>query len=170
MPPHRVPLTVTLVVACLLVPVAAADACAGATSPVRSNLARAASATHCLVNDARARSGRGRLHDAGTLDRAAGEHARDMVRRDFFDHVSPDGSTPAQRARGAGYAGASVGETIAWSSGGATPAAIVSMWMNSAPHRLVLLAGGFDVLGIGVAPGAPGLGGEGVTFTADLGS
>ena len=168
MPPHRVPLTVTLVVACLLLPAAVANA-RRRESPVRSNLARAASATHCLVNAARARSGLRRLHDAGSLDRAAGAHARDMVRRDFFDHVSPGGSTPKQRARAAGFSGASVGETIAWSSGAATPAAIVAMWMRSAPHRQVLLAGGFDAIGIGIARGTPGRRG-GATFTADLGS
>lgn len=169
MPPHRVPLTVTLVVACLLAVPAAASACAGARAPVRSNLARAASATHCLVNAARARSGLPGLRDAGALDHAAGAHARDMVRRDFFDHVSPGGSTPKQRARSAGYGGSSIGETIAWSSGAATPAAIVAMWMRSPPHRQVLLAGGFDAIGIGIARGAPGRSG-GATFTADLGS
>ena len=169
MPPHRVPLTVTLVVACLLLPAAAAHACAGAKAPVRSNLARAASATHCLVNAARARSGLRRLQDASALDRAAGAHSRDMVRRGFFDHVSPGGSTPRQRARGAGFTGGSIGETIAWSAGAATPAAIVAMWMRSAAHRQVLLAGGFDAIGIGIARGTPG-GRGGATFTADLGS
>ena len=100
MPPHRVPLAATLVVACLLVPAAAADACAGAKRPVGANVARAARATRCLVDAARARAGLSRLRDAGALDRAAAAHARDMVRRGFFDHVSPGGSTTA-RARAA---------------------------------------------------------------------
>ncbi|MGZ4275941.1 MAG: CAP domain-containing protein [Solirubrobacteraceae bacterium] len=171
MPPHRAPLAATLAVACLLVSAPAAGACAGAGAPVKpGSVARAAKATRCLVNIARARAGLGRLRDAGALDRAAGEHSRDMVRRGFFDHVSPGGSTPRQRAHHFGYGGASIGETIAWASGAATPAAIVSMWMNSPPHRQVLLGGGFDLIGIGVARGAPGQGGSGATFTADLGS
>lgn len=169
MPPHRVPLAVTLVVACLLVPAAAASACAGAKRPVGANLARAARATHCLVDAARARAGLSRLRDAGALDRAAAGHARDMVRRGFFDHVSPSGSTPAQRAHSAGFSGTSIGETIAWSSGAATPASIVRMWLHSPPHREVLLARAFDALGIGIARGAPGHGSSGATFTADLG-
>jgi uncharacterized protein YkwD len=169
MPPHRVPLTVTLVVACLLVPAVSASACAGARQPVRSNLARAASATHCLIDAARRRAGRARLQDAGALDRAASSHARDMVRRDFFDHVSPGGSTPRARARAAGYGGSSIGETIGWSSGAATPAAIVRMWLQSAPHRQVLLGGGFAAIGVGIARGAPGRAGQGATFTADFG-
>ncbi len=169
MPPHRV-LAATLVVACLLVPAAAASACGGAERPVRTNLVRAARATHCLVNAARARAGLPRLRDAGALDRAAAGHARDMVRRDYFDHVAPGGGTPAQRARDAGFDGARVGETIAWSEGGATPASIVRMWMQSPPHRQVLLAGGFGTLGVGIARGAPGRGAAGATFTADLGS
>jgi uncharacterized protein YkwD len=169
MPPHRVPLAVTLVVACLLVGPAVANACTGATAPVGANVARAERVTQCLVNAARRRAGRHRLREAGALDRAAAQHARDMVRRDFFDHVSPGGATPTQRARSAGYGGRSVGETIAWASGAATPAAIVRMWMHSPPHRQVLLHGGFDVIGIGIARGAPG-GGSGATFTADLGT
>ena len=168
MPPHRVPLA-TLVVVCLLVPAAAANACAGAKRPVAADLARAVRATHCLVDAARVRSGLPRLRDAGPLDRAAAEHARDMVRRDFFDHVSPGGSTPAQRVRSAGFSGTAVGETIAWSTGAVTPASIVRMWMRSPPHRKVLLAPIFSALGIGIARGAPGHGGSGATFTADLG-
>lgn len=171
MPPHRVLLVAALAAACLLLPAAAAHACAGAGKTVTSRtIARASSATQCLVNAARRRAGLGALRDAGALDRAAGEHAHDMVARDFFDHVSPGGSTPAARASAAGFPGRSVGETIAWASGGVTPAAIVRMWMNSPPHRQVLLSGAFDVIGIGIAKGAPGHGRSGATFTADLGS
>lgn len=169
MPPHRVPLVATLVVVCLLVSAAAANACPGATAPVAANLARAAKATRCLVNAVRAHAGLRRLNDAGSLDRAASGHAYDMVRRDFFDHVSPGGSTPRQRAHSAGYGGVSIGETIAWATDEATPGAIVALWMSSAPHRSVLLRGRFGVIGVGIAPGGPGSGGAGTTLTADLG-
>jgi uncharacterized protein YkwD len=171
MPPHRVLLVAAFAAACLLLPAAAAQACAGAGTQVTSaNLGRASSATQCLVNAARRRAGLGRLHNASALDRAAAEHSRDMVAHGFFDHVSPGGSTPRARAGAAGFAGKAIGETIAWASGGVTPSAIVRMWMHSAPHRRVLLSGAFDAIGIGVAKGAPGRGGTGATFTADLGS
>ncbi len=44
---------------------------------------------------------------------AAGGHAQDMLDRDFFDHVNPDGLTAANRATLLGYPG-TAGENIAW--------------------------------------------------------
>ncbi len=44
---------------------------------------------------------------------AAGLHAQDMLDRDFFEHVDPDGLDPSDRAAALGYP-ASVGENIAW--------------------------------------------------------
>jgi hypothetical protein len=44
---------------------------------------------------------------------AARRHSDDMLAREFFEHVNPDGDGPTERARAAGYT-ASVGENIAW--------------------------------------------------------
>ncbi len=44
---------------------------------------------------------------------AAGRHADDMLIREFFEHVNPDGDGPSERARAAGYP-AGAGENIAW--------------------------------------------------------
>ena len=51
------------------------------------------------------------------LINAAGGHAADMLARDYFAHNSPDGVTPSDRARQAGYPGGA-GENISW--GGST--------------------------------------------------
>jgi uncharacterized protein YkwD len=93
-----------------------------------------------------------------------------MVRQRFFDHVSPQGSTLGQRARAAGWSGRTLGETLGWGAGElATPAAIVQGWMNSPPHRAILLDGDFRRIGLGVAAGSPeGLAGA-ATVTADFG-
>lgn len=48
-----------------------------------------------------------------SLTDAMGGHAIDMLRRDFFGHVNPDGESPSERARAAGYP-AGAGENIAW--------------------------------------------------------
>jgi uncharacterized protein YkwD len=168
--------TVAAAVACLLVPVGVASACDGAGSrPTQASLDRSIEATVCLINQARAQHGLGTLRSIGALERAAAAHSRDMVRRDFFSHDSPTGTTPQQRIDRTGYlAGArswAVGETIAWGTGGyATPSSIVRGWLRSPGHRAILLDGRYRDLGIGIALGAPNAGGGGATFTGDFGA
>lgn len=149
---------------------AGARACAGAYS--QGDAARETHAIRCLLNIERSRMGLVRLRSSGKLQTAARRHARDMVRRDFFDHTSPGGSTPARRAKRAGYPGRRIGETIAWGVGSwSTAAGTVSRWMGSAGHRRAILDPGMRDLGVGVASGSP-LAGErgGETVTADFGS
>jgi hypothetical protein len=75
-----------------------------------------------------------------------------------------------QRAAAAGWSGRTLGETIGWGAGElATPSAIVSGWMNSPPHREILLGGEFRKVGLGVANGSPGGFGGAATVTADFG-
>jgi uncharacterized protein YkwD len=133
-------------------------------------------ATLCLLNAERAAQGLGPLSADVHLTAAASAFAADMVARQFFDHVSPDGGTMMDRLHAAGWhpAGAwSAGENIAWGSGDlATPALIVDAWMHSAGHRANILNGAFTQIGLGIAPGAPqadvrGLSG---TYVTDFGA
>lgn len=135
-----------------------------------STTARHVRATFCLLNRARALRGLRPLRGNGRLGAAAGAHARDMVARAFFDHVSPEGSTPESRVRNAGYGGRSMtaAETICWGAGTeSTPAAIVRSWLGSPDHRDIVLSPGFREIGIGVAPGGPD---GGATVVAAFGS
>src|SRR6185369_11825248 len=69
---QRLPLTLAACVACLLGPVAVASACDNASAPPsRATMADARSATLCLINEARAKRGLGRLGSASALARAA---------------------------------------------------------------------------------------------------
>ena len=149
-----------------------AGPCAGAYE--QADLARRRHAVRCLVNQARAAHGLRRLRPSGALGRAASGHAQDMVRRDFFEHTSPGGSTPTARARRAGYRGLAVGETIAFAVGpGATPAGAVSGWLRSTAHRVVLLDPQMRHIGVGVADGAPtdgAAGSDGATVVLDVGA
>jgi uncharacterized protein YkwD len=101
-----------------------------------------------LVNQIRAQHGLGRVRASRALSHAADRHSRDMLRRNFFDHSSSDGTSFDRRVRR--YAHASmVGETLAAlgrRSGGA--ATVVRMWMRSPPHRAILLTGGFHRIGV----------------------
>lgn len=130
-----------------------------------------AEAIRCLINRERAERDLPSLRANAKLADAASDHSRDMVRRRFFDHVSPGGSTPARRVIRAGYDWTSLGETIAWGTGSkGTAAGTVARWMDSPPHRRILLEARLRDIGIGVAHGAPVRGAwGGTTVTADLG-
>jgi uncharacterized protein YkwD len=153
---------------------ASAHACANVRAAATSaSSSQVRSAVRCLVNSQRAAHGLRPMRSSGDLSRAAHRHAVDMVRRRYFDHVSPDGRTVAQRVKRTGYlSGArrwALGENIGWGSGSAASAAgIVDAWMKSPGHRAVILDRRFHEVGLGVAGGIPH-GGSGATFVLDAG-
>jgi uncharacterized protein YkwD len=157
-------------------PARASATCAGADDvPFPSVTDTDLAALQCVVNRERASRGLPALHRVRTLDRAARGHSADMARRNYFDHRSPGGSTPAARARHAGYMRGvnswRVGETLAWGTGTlATPESTVEAWLNSPPHRELLLDPSFRDFGLGIAAGAPESGvSGGATYTMLLG-
>jgi uncharacterized protein YkwD len=131
-----------------------------------------AAAVVCEINGVRAERGYGELVVDRRLRRTATLHARDMVGRGYFSHVTPEGLKLSARLRNAGYITGHVawrvGETLAWGRARlATAAATVTAWMRSASHRRVLL-GPYREIGVGVVAGDP-LGGSGTTYTAEFG-
>jgi uncharacterized protein YkwD len=89
------------------------------------------------------------------LRKAAREHSRDMGSRRYFDHGSPEGRSPDDRMRAAGWSGRSSGENIF--GGPPTAAAVVDGWMKSPGHCANLMSPGYRVIGVGYAdvPGSP---------------
>jgi uncharacterized protein YkwD len=157
---------------------APAARCVGADAvPRTTTLDVAAAATFCVLNRERTRRHLPRLRDQAALERAGRRYAGAMVRRGFFSHVSPTGSTMLGRLRTVGYAtddqAWSIGEALAWGVGErATPAATVQSWLASRPHRRLLLDADFRDVGIGVAVGAPvgeRADGPAATYAAELG-
>ena len=132
-------------------------------------------ALRCLVNATRAEHSLRALRSDARLNAAADRHSADMVARGFFAHVTPDGRSVAERIRESGYLGGSqdwaLGEDIGWGTGAlSTPASIFRAFMNSPPHRRVILDRDFREIGVGVAQGVPVPGqGTGATFTLDFG-
>ena len=132
-------------------------------------------AIRCLVNDQRIAHGLSPLRPSRTLRVAAESHGSDMVAHRFFAHVSPFAGAITDRARRSGYIRPvddfELGEDIAWGEGVlSTPAAIVTAWMNSPPHRAVILDGDFHDVGVGVTAGVPVDAGQaGSTFVLDVG-
>ena len=148
--------------------VTAAQTCPGARR--RSGARARRVAVGCLVNKARTAAGLRGFAWSRALGRAATRHARDMARRGYFAHQRSGGPSLARRARAAGFRGRNVGEAIAYGCGSlSTPASIVRAWMNSPPHRAILLSGRNRV-GIGVTGRPPvGCGGSGATYVLDAG-
>lgn len=155
-------------------------ACASAqTEVVTETIARATSATLCLLNRERAAHDLRPLKLNTRLNGAAVAHSRDMVRKRYFEHNSPDGRTPFQRMLSTRYVpkGASwtLGENIGWGSLSlAQPDALVRAWMKSPGHRANILNPQFREIGIGIAVGVPlddpSLEGQtGATYTTDFG-
>jgi len=111
------------------------------------------------------------------LRQAAHGHTRDMVRRAFFSHVTPEGRGMTARVRTTGYLRTAtawaLGEMLAWGDGWcSTPAAVVAAWMRSQSHRRVMLGRRYREIGVGVELGIPFAASplSGATYTADLGS
>jgi hypothetical protein len=147
--------------------------CAGAdVVPSAGSEIATAHAVICLIDAERAARGLPALREAALLDLAAGRFAAQMVALRFFDHTAPDGSELEDRVAATGYAALSVGEDIGEGAGAdaSSAAAMVAMWMDSAPHRANILDPGFREAGAGVVLGDAGLGGvaDAVTYVLDL--
>jgi uncharacterized protein YkwD len=152
----------------------AAGAEARAAGAARAAAAGQARAIRAEINQVRVAHGLPPVRGHRRLARAARAHSRDMVRRGYFSHVSPNGETPSARVRRAGYPARRpvwrVGETIAWAEGAyAAPAAVVRTWLESPPHRAILLSRSFREVGLGLAAGGP-TAPAGTTVTADFAS
>jgi len=153
---------------------AEAAQCRGGDVQFETAPGRAREALLCELNATRRRHDAGRLRIQNDLGRAAQRHASDMRRRGYFAHESPGGHDMGDRLQRAGYARAgcqwSAGEILAWGADGrSTAVSLVDAWMNSPPHRRVLLSDRYQGVGIGLRGGTP-YGGSGVTAAAVLGS
>jgi uncharacterized protein YkwD len=113
-----------------------------------------------LVNEARShprRCGRERFPSAPPLavsrklNDAAGDHARDMARRKYFEHAGRDGSEPRDRVRRAGYQSRLTGENIAF--GPESAEEVVAGWLASPGHCENIMDPRFRDIGVGYAVG-----------------
>lgn len=103
------------------------------------------------VNRERASRRLAPVRASAALERAAQRYADDMLARDFYGHVSPEGAGVSERARSAGYALRSIGENIA--RGQDSVALVMKAWMGSSEHRANILSPLFTDAGFGIALG-----------------
>jgi uncharacterized protein YkwD len=123
------------------------------------------------INHIRSANGLHRLRTNRALARSSDYHCADMLGANFFAHESSNGEsfeTRVEKFRPS----VRIGETLAYLSGGSRrqmAGRIVSMWMNSPPHRASLLSTSFRRIGVARRNGT--LNGARVTvFTADFAS
>jgi uncharacterized protein YkwD len=157
--------------------VQAVDECAGADVVATPQGARSFErSTLCLLNAKRRSAGLRALSTRSLLSRAAVGYSAQMVRESFFAHRAPAGPDLAARLTRAGYLSRAatdwfVGENLGWATGtAATPRQLLAAWMASPGHRRNILEPAFRDVGIGVAPGTPAAGPDGVTVTTDFGT
>jgi len=91
------------------------------------------------------------LRRSATLDSVADEHAKDMARHDYFEHVDLGGHTPADRVRATGYRETLVGENIAY--GPTSAEEVVAGWLHSTGHCENIMEPGFVEMGLALVPG-----------------
>jgi uncharacterized protein YkwD len=157
-------------------PTARAASCSGTDVPVAgTTIAAGRAALACLIDQSRAEHGLPPLRYDDRLARAARAHTDDMVRRRYFAHVTPSGTGVTTRLRAAGFPmnGAWwAGEVLVAASGSlSTPQALMTAWLNSPPHRAILLSPRAARIGIGIARDMPtgAHNANAATVTADLG-
>jgi len=122
------------------------------------------------INHQRSRHGLAGLRSSARLARAADYHSWEMLDANYFAHESRDGSPFDKRVRRYANHNA-LGETLAMLGCCGRKAArkIVRMWMNSPPHRAVLLSSSYSRVGVGSRTGNLG-GSRACVVTADFGS
>ncbi|MBP9759552.1 hypothetical protein KBD45_07710, partial [Candidatus Dojkabacteria bacterium] len=104
-----------------------------------------------ITNIKRAEAGLGGLTLNQTLSSAAYTKGRDMIDRDYWAHVSPDGTQPWKFFSEFGYKYRYAGENLARDFSNASAA--VDAWMNSPTHRENMLNPKYKEIGIGVVEG-----------------
>jgi uncharacterized protein YkwD len=177
---HRGLVTATVVTAALALCTSSGSAanvkCHGASDRPGGTPTRVlVDATLCLLNSERRRHGLRSLRLSERLSAAAQAHSCEMVVHQYFDHVTPAGTTFSERIRATGYLATTrgwvIGENIMWGTLTLdTPTAAVRAWMRSPEHRANILYGPYREVGIGVEVGDPvGIGGPAGTYTTDFG-
>lgn len=154
-----------------------APAAAGCSNPAPSVAPpqAVAQAVRCEINKQRRRHGRVPLRFDARLTAAAAAQASALVQQRFFAHDDPDGTSPADRAKAAGYTKGArrwvVGEALAWGSADRRlPAGTVRALFKSAPHRRTLLMRSTRDIGIAAVAGNPrGFEGASATYAIEVG-
>jgi len=104
-----------------------------------------------LTNAERTNLGLPTLSYNAQLSSAALAKANDMFEKQYWDHFGPNGETPWQFIRGAGYTYVYAGENLA--KGFKTSEGVVEAWMASPTHRANIVSSNYRDIGVAVVEG-----------------
>ncbi len=104
-----------------------------------------------LTNQERKAAGLHNLASNAKLSAAALAKANDMFEKQYWDHFGPNGETPWQFIRAAGYSYVYAGENLG--KGFKTTEGLVEAWMASPTHRENILSGNYNDIGVAVVEG-----------------
>lgn len=104
-----------------------------------------------LTNESRITYGVAPLSYSAVLEKAAQAKAEDMLAKGYFAHNTPDGKTPWDFIKAAGYSYITAGENLAVDFIEAE--AVSEAWMNSPGHKANIVNSHFEEIGIGIAQG-----------------
>lgn len=139
-----------LILMCFVLALCGAGAAAAATSKQRT----AQDDLLQEINAVRETHGRLPLRRSVVLTRPAHQQSAFVARTGDMGHDGPDGSPFYVRLYGAGFPRSkAVAETLGIVTGCSMSAAvqIVELWLDSPPHRRILLSPRYRVVGVGVA-------------------
>jgi len=83
-----------------------------------------------------------------TLNLAAFAKAEDMLEKNYFDHVSPEGTKPWHWFKSLGYKYSYAGENLAQGFDDAHD--LEQSWMSSPKHRANILSPNYDDMGVAI--------------------
>jgi uncharacterized protein YkwD len=106
---------------------------------------------HSLTNQERTKKGLKPLKTNSLLNNAANAKAKDMFKKDYWSHTSPDGKEFWVFVSEAGYAYKTCGENLA--KGFSTSAGVINAWMGSSGHRANILNSSYVEAGYAVMNG-----------------
>ncbi|WP_458791637.1 CAP domain-containing protein [Yoonia sp. MH D7] len=102
-----------------------------------------------ILNKVRIGNGANAVTYDSRLDAAAQGHADDMVKRDYFNHISPEGGDVEDRIIAQGYTPRAWGENL--SGGQQSEADTLRAWQDSPAHDAMLNAQSLEDFGLGVS-------------------
>lgn len=104
-----------------------------------------------LTNQERVAYGLNTLNTNAQLSAAALAKANDMFEKQYWDHFGPNGESPWQFIRAAGYNYVYAGENLA--KGFRTAEGIHEAWMASPTHKANIISGNYKDIGVAVVDG-----------------
>jgi uncharacterized protein YkwD len=162
----------------VVVALAAAPLAGGTTRSVQRDVTLEQSILR-EVNQLRASRGLRVLTVSRELQAAAAFQTKALLAQGVFDHGSDDGGAFSSRLRryypARDATSWSVGENLLWAPRGLTAPNAVRLWLNSPPHRKIMLDPTWREFGIGgfeadAAPGVYAESGAVVVVTLDFGA